>query len=161
MLPLGVVTGNGTFSISGVGGTPAGADGQGASLVVLYRVPGSVRTGRLIIRHGAVSATGAGQVISNTFSGLNVPSEPAPRAPARRHGRRPVRATEGAMLFNGGAVSPVDFYNGTRGPMWDDDRMIVPAASLPAGTTTRTNRLSVGTDCLAMAYSALAYQTQP
>jgi hypothetical protein len=70
-------------------------------------------------------------------------------------------ATENAMLFNGGAVSPVNFYDGTDGPLWDDDRMIVPAASLPAGTTSRTNSISIGSDCLAMAYSALAYQTTP
>ena len=68
-------------------------------------------------------------------------------------------ATEGAMLFNGGAVSPVDFYDGTDGPLWDDDRRAVPLASLPAGTTSRTNTVTAGSDCLAWAYSALAYQT--
>ena len=156
VFPLGVVTGNGTYPISGVGGI-GGADGQGASLVVLYRNPASTKTGRLIIRHGAITGTGASSVMSNTFTGLTVPSAPSI---VRLHaGIADGQAgTEGAMLFNGGAITPVDFYNGTDGLLWDDDRIGVPTASLPAGTTTRTNTLTTGTDCLAWAYSALAYR---
>jgi subtilisin len=156
VFPTGVVTGNGTYPISGVGGI-GGADGQGASLVILYRNPASLQTGRLIIRHGAVTGTGAGSVMSNTFTGLTVPSPPSM---VRLHaGVADGQAgTENAMLFNGGAITPVNFYNGTDGLLWDDDRIAVPTASLPAGTTTRTNTLTTGTDCLAWAYSALAYR---
>ena len=75
VFPLGVVTGNGNYTVSGVGGL-SGADGQGASLVVLYRIPGSPKTGRLIIRHGAVTGDGAQPLMSNTFSGLTVPAAP-------------------------------------------------------------------------------------
>ena len=156
VFPLGVVTGNGTFSISGVGGV-AGADGQGASLVVLYRVPGSVRTGRLIIRHGAVTGNGTTPTMSNTFTNLSVPSAPT-RVRLHAGIGDGQAGTEGAMLFNGGAVSPVNFYDGSKGPLWDDDRLVVPTASLPVGTTARANSLTTGSDCLAWAYSALAYQ---
>ena len=158
VFPTGVVTGNGNYTISGVGGL-AGADGQGASLVVLYRVPGSLKTGRLIIRHGAITGNGTQPVMSNTFTGLTVPAAPSQVRLHAGMADGQVGATEGAMLFNGGAVSPVDFYDGTDGPLWDDDRRAVPLASLPAGTTSRTNTLTVGSDCLAWAYSALAYQS--
>ena len=157
VLPLGVVTGNGNYTISGVGGL-AGADGQGASLVVLYRIPGSLKTGRLVIRHGAITGNGTQPLMSNTFSGLTVPAAPTQVRLHAGMADGQVGATEGAMLFNGGAVTPVDFYDGTDGPLWDDDRRAVPVASLPAGTTSRTNTLTVGSDCLAWAYSALAYQ---
>ena len=158
VFPTGVVTGNGSYTISGVGGL-AGADGQGASLVVLYRVPGSLKTGRLIIRHGAITGSGTQPLMSNTFTGLTVPAAPSRVRLHAGMADGQVGATEGAMLFNGGAVSPVDFYDGTDGPLWDDDRRVVPLASLPAGTTSRTNTVTVGSDCLAWAYSALAYQT--
>jgi subtilisin len=157
VLPLGVVTGNGTYTISGVGGL-GGADGQGASLVVLYRIPDSPKTGRLIIRHGAITGDGAQPLMSNTFSGLTVPAAPSQVRLHAGMADGQAGATENAMLFNGGAISPVNFYDGTNGPLWDDDRMVVPTASLPAGTTSRTNTITVGSDCLAWAYSALAYQ---
>ena len=157
VFPLGVVTGNGTFTVGGVGGA-GGADGQGASLVVLYRVPGSPRTGTLIIRHGAVTGTSAATPMVNTFTGLSVPSAPTQVRLHAGVADGQVGATEGAMLFNGAAISPVDFYDGTDGPLWDDDRMVVPTTQLPAGTTTRSNTLTPGSDCLAWAYSALGYQ---
>ena len=77
--------------------------------------------------------------MSNTFTGLTVPAAPSRVRLHAGMADGQVGATEGAMLFNGGAVSPVDFYDGTDGPLWDDDRRAVPLASLPAGTTSRTN----------------------
>jgi subtilisin family serine protease len=157
VLPLGVVNGNGTYTISGVGGV-GGADGQGASLVVLYRRPGHPQTARLIIRHGAITGDAAKPLMSNTFTGLTVPTTPSNvRLHAGMADGQP-GATEGAMLFNGAAVSPVNFYDGTKGPLWDDDRMPISAANLPAGTTTRSNTITAGSDCLAWAYSALGYR---
>jgi subtilisin len=157
VLPLGVVTGNGNYTIGGVGGI-AGADGQGASLVVLYRMPGSPKTGRLFIRHGALSGVTSGQTMTNVFSGLTVP---AAASSVRLHtgvadGQPPF--TENAMLFNGAAVTPANFFSGKDGPLWDDDRVGISAAHLPVGTTSRANSLTVGTDCLAWGYAALGYQ---
>jgi hypothetical protein len=157
VLPTGVVTGNGTYTISGVGGF-GGIDGQGASLVVLYQVPGSPVTGRLIVRHGAMTGDGSTPTMSNVFSGLSVPSAPSQVHLHAGVGDGQPGATENPMLFNGGAISPANFYDGSKGPLWDDDRMTVPTASLPAGATSRTNSITVGSDCLAWGYAALAYQ---
>jgi subtilisin family serine protease len=156
VLPLGVVTGNGAYTIGGVGGA-AGSDGQGASLVVLYRVPGSPKTGRLIIRHGAVSGVVAGQTMTNVFSGLSVP---AAASLVRLHtGMADGQAgTENPLLFNGVAATAANFFSGKDGPLWDDDRLGISAAQLPVGTTSRTSSITVGSDCLAWGYAALGYQ---
>jgi subtilisin family serine protease len=76
VFPTGVITGNGTFTVGGVGGT-GGIDGQGASLVVIYRTNSPLaRTGRVVIRHGALSSTPATPTMSTTFS-LTLPIQPA------------------------------------------------------------------------------------
>ena len=62
------------------------------------------------------------------------------------------------MTFQGQAVSAANAYDGSDGPLWDDDRFSVPNTLLPAGTTSRTNSLTTGNDCLVWAYSALSYQ---
>jgi subtilisin family serine protease len=157
VFPLGQVTGNGNYTVSGVGGL-AGADGQGASLVILYRNPASTKVGRLIIRHGAMTGNGTTPTMSHTFTGLTVPSGPSQVRYHAGLADGQVGATEGAMLFNGAAISPVNFYDGSDGALWDDDRRPLSVLTLPAGTTSRTNSITVGSDCLAWAYAALGYQ---
>jgi hypothetical protein len=105
-----------------------------------------------------MTGNAATPAMKNTFSGLSVPAAPTMVRLHAGIADGQAGATEGAMLFNGVAVSPVDFYDGSDGPLWDDDRMVVPTAQLPAGTTSRSTSLTVGSDCLASAYQALAYQ---
>ncbi len=155
VFPTGVITGNGTFTVGGVGGI-GGADGQGASLVLIYRTNSPLaRTGHITIRHGAV--TGIGTTMSNVFTNLSVPVQPlfASLNAAVADGQAPF--TEGPMTVQGQPVSPANAYDGSDGPLWDDDRFSVPNTLFPAGTTSRTNTLASGNDCLAWAYSALSY----
>jgi subtilisin family serine protease len=158
VFPTGQVTGNGTFTVSGVGGI-GGADGQGASLVVIFRTTSPLaRTGRVVIRHGALSTTSPGTVLSTTFANLVLPVQPSfiRLNAAVADGQAPF--TEGPMTFGGQAISAPDSHDGSDGPLWDDDRLTVPTGMLQAGTNTRTNSLTGGNDCLAWAYSALSYQ---
>jgi subtilisin len=159
-VPEGEVTGNGTYSIGGVGGTNSSihgrADGQGASLIVVYENPDSARTGRIYLRWGAMTARPGGPAMSHTFSGLSVPS-------AVVNPRLHVGIGDGesfadpAMLFNGGAVTATNFWSGREGNYWDDDRITLPDSSMPVGTTSRTNSQTAGSDCLTWAYSGLTY----
>ena len=152
------MTGNGTFTVGGVGGI-GGADGQGASLVVIYRTNSPVaRTGRVVIRHGALSAASTGATMSTTFSNLVLPVQPSliRLNAAVADGQAPF--TEVPMTFGGQPISPANSYDGSDGPLWDDDRLTVPNGMLSAGSNTRTNSLTTGNDCLAWAYSALSYQ---
>jgi subtilisin family serine protease len=154
VFPTGVVTGNGTFTVGGVGGLN-GSDGQGASLVIVFRTNSPLaRTGHITIRHGAV--TGIGTTMSNVFTNLSVPVQPlfANLNAAVADGQ--ATATEGPMTVQGQAVSAANTYDGSDGPLWDDDRFSVPNTLFPAGTTSRTNTLTSGNDCLVWAYSALS-----
>jgi subtilisin family serine protease len=156
VFPTGVVTGNGTFTVGGVGGID-GSDGQGASLVIIFRTNSPLaRTGHITIRHGAVTGNGTTPTMSNVFTNLSVPVQPlfANLNAAVADGQ--VGATEGPMTFQGQAVSGANSYDGSDGPLWDDDRFSVPNTLLPAGTTSRTNSLTAGSDCLVWAYSALS-----
>jgi subtilisin family serine protease len=157
VFPTGQVTGNGTFTVGGVGGT-GGIDGQGASLVVIYRTNSPLaRTGRVVIHHGALSSTGANQTMSTVFS-LTLPIQPAFIRLNAAVADGQAAFTEGPMTFGGQPISPADSYDGSDGPLWDDDRLTIPSDMLGAGTNTRLNSLTGGNDCLAWAYSAVSYQ---
>jgi subtilisin len=158
VFPTGVITGNGTFTVGGVGGI-GGADGQGASLVIVFRTNSPLaRTGHITIRHGAVTGNGTTPLMSNLFTNLSVPVQPlfANLNAAVADGQ--AAFSEGPMTFQAQAVSPANAYDGSDGPLWDDDRFSVPNTLLPAGTTARTNSLTTGNDCLVWAYSALSFQ---
>jgi hypothetical protein len=157
VFPTGVITGNGTFTVGGVGGI-GGADGQGASLVIVFRTTGPLaRTGHITIRHGAATGAGATPTMSTTFTNLSVPVQPlfANLNAAVADGQ--AAPTEGPMTFQGQAVSAANAYDGSDGPLWDDDRFSVPNTLLPAGTTSRSSSLTIGSDCLVSAYSALSF----
>jgi subtilisin len=158
VFPTGVVTGNGTFTVGGVGGA-GGVDGQGASLVIVYRTNSPLaRTGRVVIRHGALSSTPATPTMSTTFS-LTLAVQPSfIRLNAGVADGQP-QFTESPMTFGGQPISQANAYDGSDGPLWDDDRFEVPVNMLNAGPNIRVNRLSGGgDDCLAWAYSAVSYQ---
>ena len=154
VLGAGEVTGNGNYVITALG--TFGGEAQGASLVVVYRHPSTPGTGRVVIRDGAISGTGT--PMAHTFTGLNVPVPPAQvRLHVGMSDGQP-GAGEDAMLFAGSPVTPADFFSGSDGPLWDDHRIVVPPTLLPMGTTSRANSITASGDCLAWAYSALAYR---
>jgi subtilisin family serine protease len=155
VLPSGAVTGNGAHTISGIGdGTTV--DPQGASLVVVYNVPSSSRTGRVYLRHGGMAGTN-GKVLTTTFS-TSIPSAVRGR-PALLAGVGDGQGgPHGAMQFNATPVTAGDFFVGDGGNYWDDVRIPLTRSLLPVGTTSRSTSLSVGTDCVSWSFLALAYQ---
>jgi hypothetical protein len=158
VFPPGAITGNGTFTVGGVGGM-GGSDGQGASLVIVFRTNSPLaRTGHIQIRHGAVTGNAATPTMSNVFTSLSVPVQPFSAALNAGVADGQAAFGEGPMTVQGQAVSPANAYDGSDGPLWDDDRFSVPNTLFPAGTTSRTNSLTTGSDCLAWAYSALSFQ---
>ena len=64
-----------------------------------------------------------------------------------------------AMLFNGSAITAANFWSGSDGAYWDDDRIALAASALPAGTTSRTNSQAATGECLTWAYAGLTYKT--
>ena len=82
--------------------------------------------------------------MSHTFTGLSVPSATTARKLHVGIGDgEPFN--DAAMLFNGTAITPANFWSGTEGNYWDDEQRAFSAGrSLPAGTTTRTNSQPLG-----------------
>lgn len=157
-IPVATVPGNGLYAVSGVGGA-AGVDGQGASLVVIYSTP-SVRTGRVYLQHGAMTGNASGQVLSHTFTGLTIPNNPV--SAHLNVGVGDGQAfNDAAMLFaNNTAITPLNFFSGSDGLLWDDRTITLPLGLLPGGVgiTTRANRLPITSDSLLWAFAGLAYQ---
>ena len=155
-VPPGELTGNGVYSIGGVG-SPGGPDGQGASLVVIYQVPSSPLSGRVALRYGAMTMRPGMPAVSHEFTGLTVPS--APSNPALHVGigdGEPLG--DPTMVFAGSAITPVNFWSGAEGNYWDDERIGLDPSLLPAGTTARENSQGATGECLTWAYAALTYQ---
>jgi subtilisin len=155
-LPAWAAPRNGSYLVGGIGGS-GGVDGQGASLVVVYSQASSSLTGRVYLRHGATTVNQVGQTMEHSFAGLSVPARPAS---ARLHvGVGDGQAfTDTPMRFAGAPVTGPNAFSASDGPMWDDLRVVLPTALLPAGTTRRTNAITAAQDCLAWGYSALTYQ---
>jgi hypothetical protein len=161
-VPVGeIARGSAVYPITGVGGTASSIhgrpDGQGASLIVLYTVPGSPRLGRAVFRYGSMTARPGVGAVATTFSGLTVPSATTTRA--LHVGMGDGRASaDPAMLFGGAAVTAANAWAGTDGTYWDDRTLPFGAALLPAGTTSRINAQGATGECLTWAYSLLNYQ---
>ena len=161
LVPAGQITGNGLYNIGGVGGTlnsiSGRPDGQGASLVVVYQPASAAGTGRAYLRFGSLTVRPGSPAMSHTFTGLSVPSPTSSRSLHVGIGDgEPF--SEPPMLFNGSAITLANFWSGSEGTYWDDNRIALSAWLLPAGTTTRTNSQAAGGDCLTWGYAGLRYQ---
>jgi subtilisin family serine protease len=155
------VSGNGSFPIGGIGGANSAiagrSDGQGASLVVIYDVPGSPDVGRAVINWGSMTVRPGGPAMTHTFTGLVVPAGVFTRSLHLGVGDGETFA-DPAMRLNGSAITPASFWNGSDGEYWDNDRRNISAAQLPIGTVTRTISQGATGECLTMSYAGLTYQ---
>jgi hypothetical protein len=161
-IPVAQVPGNGSYAISGVGGTAAGVagrpDGQGASLIVVYDVPTGTGKANVHLRFGAATARPGGPAMSTTFTGLSMPAAvPTNRFLLEGIGDGETFA-DPAMQFGGAAVTAASFWSGADGRFWDDARVALAPARLPAGTTSRVNSQGATGECLTWAYAGLTYR---
>ncbi len=152
-----VVPGNGNYSISGVGGV-GGADGQGAWLLVYYTNPAVSQVGRVYTKLGALGMCTFGGTMTHSFSGISVPSAPSK---VRLHvGMADGQDfTEDPMKLGATAVTGADAFYGGLGTFADAYSLYLSPVHLPAGTTSISNSLKIGTDCLAWPYSVLTYRS--
>jgi subtilisin len=147
--------GNGNYTLSGVGGV-SGSDGQGASLIVVYRKP-SGKVGRVYLRYGASSSV-AGSIAGTTLvtqgNGVHV------RRPAVHVGVGDGQSfTEDPLLFAGTAVTAPDFFSGVNGTLWDDARIPLSTSLIGAGTLAKSIGVKGIGDCLVMSYAGVSTET--
>jgi hypothetical protein len=95
--------------------------------------------------------------MTHTFSGINVPSTPTK---IRLHvGMADGQDfTEDPMLLGTTPVTGADAFYGGDGPFADHYSLYFSPVHLPAGTTSVTNSLMIGNDCLAWPYAVLSYR---
>jgi hypothetical protein len=98
-----------------------------------------------------------GPAMTHTFTGLVVPGGVFTRSLHLGVGDGETFA-DPAMRLNGSAITPANFWNGSDGEYWDNDRRNISAAQLPIGTVTRTVSQGATGECLTMNYAGLTYQ---
>lgn len=153
----GLVGGNGSYAVSGVGnGTGAlSGDGQGASLVVVYSQSDAVYETQIVINDGAISGVFPRYGMEHTFR--NLFDERATQA-LRLHvgvGDTQLEFDDGAMKFAGAPVLPPNQFTGSDGAGWDDHTLDLQPSLLPPFTHQASNRIEIVDDCQVWAYAAL------
>ncbi len=161
-VPASSVPGNGSYTVSGVGGFD-GIDGQGASLLVVYKGPVvDPRTKVIRLRHGSMTVNSPYEYMGHSFQNLSVPANPDMvqlNVGVGDGGPDP----EGPLWLTANTVTSPNAFSGSDGPSWDDLTIAAPANSLQAGSVVTSNWLTASSyqfaDCLAWAYAALSYRT--
>lgn len=138
------VGGNGNYVIGGLPSStnPTSADTDGAALVVLYSRPDAGAVRRIMIRDGAITTSGMGELVSDAFAGLMSPISSV----GRFHlvvGDGQSEA-DGNLVFNA-AVLGANQFNGGEGALWD---VATYDVLIPAALGTATWSHVTGNDCL-------------
>jgi cysteine-rich repeat protein len=147
------VTGNGIYTIAGLPSSTNEtlADTDGVALVVEYAQATSGTRRRIMVRDGMVTASGSGDVVTDTFTGV--------AAPFASTGRLHLivgdgqSATDGAVTWNGATLGTNQF-SGSAGFLWDVRTYNV---AVPATTANLAWSSTSGPDCLLYETAVLEY----
>jgi gliding motility-associated-like protein len=142
------VNGNGVYNISGILTNPpnAGNDMDGATLLVVYRVPSAAFQGRIIISDGAI-------VVNGGVSNYTMPISPAVCGPTTG-GRAFIGL--GDIQFAVGSVT----CNGTPTPVaWNWWNFETVNTTVANGATTSNFSCNTGGDCFNHCISGLYFRT--
>jgi cysteine-rich repeat protein len=138
------VSGNGTYTIGDLPSS-TGVDTDGAALVVVYQNNNSGIRRRVMIRDGAITTSGSGEVVVDTFTGV--------ASPIASGGQFHMVVgdgqsfPDGEVVFNGGIVG-VDQFPGSDGSLWDVNTYNV---AVPAAVADLTWSSQTTGDCLVYA----------
>ena len=150
-----LVSGNGTFTLTNILSATTGPDGQGASLVVIYRDPADARTNFVAISDGAIGYVGGEPTtITTTF-----PSALA-AAPDRVLGFNIVadgQTFPETLTFNGTEFGAGDPFAGADGALWDTRRDDITVVTGIGGASIQTTVASTS-DCLAWSANAIVVE---
>jgi subtilisin family serine protease len=145
----GLVPGNGTYTINAIA-----PSGEGVSLVVVTENPGASFTKHVVIRAGAITAL-QGEAMAHSFT-VFPPLKDVDVHVGMGDGDS---TTEEAMKLGGLPLFVANAFSGTDGGNWDDRQTFLKGTpSLQVQNGQLENSIKTGTDCLAWAYSGLAYR---
>lgn len=155
-----MVTGNGSFTIAGVGvGTGAlVGDGQGASLVVVYSQSDALYESSIVLTDGAVTGGYLGHTINRMYqSFFGLEDERVTQGLTMHVGigdTQPEFAT-GAMRVGGVTVLPPNQFSGSDGASWDDHTIALQPSLLPPNTFRLDSEIDVVDDCMVWTYAGI------
>jgi len=151
-----LVTGNGSYSLAGVGLT--GVEGQGASLVVVYTDPTASSSSQVVINDGALSGNFSGQVMSTTLSGFTIPT--GVTSASFHIGMGDSQSFgNGAVTVDGVTVLAANSFTGHDGGGWDDYSVTPSLSALVPGDTSLNVSFQITGDCLIWPYVAMAWNS--
>lgn len=147
-----LVSGDGTYTISGYPNDPSGTDGQGASLIVIYDNPADTRSNLIKLADGSVGFVGNGSAAGSTLNGftiaagfdrarvLNVVADGQPFAEE--------------LFLSGVQTGGTDPFPGANGPYWDTRIDDVTSLITPPQMSFATS-ITSSSDCLAWMVNAI------
>jgi hypothetical protein len=158
-----MVAGNGSYTIAGLpDNLAAGNDSQGASLVILYAVPGLYRT--IVINDGAVTLDLVNHEYTDTLTGFTADQPEAQAFVTYLVGDGQSRWNSGNVMFEGTSIGD-NVFNGTDGQHWGTVTFDVTGlVSEPSSTTTINNNdpnNPTSPDCLLWAATIFSVETEP
>lgn len=156
-----LVEGNGSYTVSGIGGGQV--DPQGASLVVVYLQPESVTVTDIRIMDGLISTND--QIYNDLETAIPLGLEHGSLS-ARMHAGfgdghphfqqgEDTGGGEGPLTLNGTPVLPANSISGTDGPYWDDVTVDIAAGVVDAEAPQAIASINSGLDCFTWSYAAL------
>ena len=144
--PALIAGGNGTYTLSGYPSQINGADGQGATILIIYRDPADLRHNLIKLADGAVGYIGGGENAAATHTGFVVGAGFDAATAINLVGDGQPFPEE--LFIQGAQFGGADPFHGEDGPYWDT-RLDDISALVHAGTTEVETRITSTNDCVA------------
>ena len=144
--PALMAGGNGTYTLSGYPSQINGADGQGATILIIYRDPADLRHNLIKLADGAVGYIGGGENAAATHTGFVVGAGFDAATAINLVGDGQPFPEE--LFIQGAQFGGADPFHGEDGPYWDT-RLDDISALVHAGTTEVETRITSTNDCVA------------
>jgi len=144
-----LVTGSGTYTISGLPVTPnssSGVDVEGATLLIIYADPSATYTGSIQIDDGCHTVAGGG--LSHTMTGFNACAASTSASAFMLVGD--MQMTGYTISMNGNNVPQ---------PQWNWWNEISTVTNVTAGQNSSIYTMGQGGDCFTLAVAGLYFQT--
>jgi MYXO-CTERM domain-containing protein len=154
-----LVTGNDTFTLTGFPSGTAEADTQGASIFVVYTDPTDEDAGTVLLNDGAITSSSRNSA-AGLFADINPPAETVAADLFFSVGDGEVVLADGGLRFDETQLPGFggQHWSSSAGTYWDVRRYDVTAILGPDDDTASWTS-TYSQDCLAFAYSALAFRS--
>lgn len=155
-----LVTGNGSYELTGFPSGTADADTQGASLFIVYTDPADQASGTVLLNDGAITASDQNSAFGK-FEDINPPAVILSAELLLSVGDGELVIGEGGFHFNNTQLPMFgqQYFSSSAGMYWDVRGWDVTSL-IHAEDDTIAWRSTFGGDCLAFAYTALAIRSE-